>query len=186
MKKEYRSYFWLIPISGSIILIDQFTKYVVRHNIPYGGFWSHWPWLTPYFRIVHWYNTGVAFGLLQGQNILFACLALVIASAIFYFYPKFTEQDWLLRVALALQFGGALGNLIDRITIGHVTDFISVGNFAVFNVADSCITVGVLVMIIGIWQKDRQEKRDGGSQMQDENLISSNQSTDEKKPSNIK
>ena len=91
-----------------------------------------------------------------------------------------------MRVALALQFGGALGNLIDRITIGHVTDFISVGNFAVFNVADSCITVGVLVMIIGIWQKDRQEKRDGGSQMQDENLISSNQSTDEKKPSNIK
>ena len=113
----------------------------------------------PYARIVHWYNTGVAFGMLQGQNLVFSILAVIIAVAILYFYPKFTKEDWPLRLALALQFGGAMGNLIDRINLGHVTDFISVGNFAVFNIADASISVGVVVMIFGIWWTDRQEKK---------------------------
>lgn len=60
---------------------------------------------------------------------------------------------------MGLQLGGAVGNLIDRITIGHVVDFISVGNFAVFNVADSSITLGVIVLILGVWLQERQQKR---------------------------
>ena len=157
MKKVLRDYLFLFPISGTIILLDQITKALVRTNLAQGEAWSPWTWLMPYARIVHWYNTGVAFGMLQGQNLIFTILAVVIAAAIFYYYPKFSKEDWLLRLALALQFGGAIGNLIDRITLGHVTDFISLGNFAVFNIADASITVGVFVMILGIWWKDRQE-----------------------------
>lgn len=155
MKKYLKEYLFLLPVSGSIIIIDQLTKTLVRSNLSQGEVWSPWPWLMPYVRVVHWYNTGVAFGLLQGQNWFFSILAIVIAAAIFYYYPRFSKEEWLLRLALALQFGGAVGNLIDRINIGHVTDFISIGNFAVFNIADASITMGVFVMVIGIWWKDK-------------------------------
>lgn len=167
MKKVLKEYLFLFPVSGTIILLDQITKAFVRSNLSQGGAWSPWPWLMPYARIVHWYNTGVAFGLLQGQNFIFTILAVIIAAAIVYYYPKFSKEDWLLRLALALQFGGAIGNLIDRITLGHVTDFISVGNFAVFNIADASITVGVGVMILGIWWKDKLESKHGDQLIKD-------------------
>ncbi|PKN90290.1 MAG: hypothetical protein CVU45_03340, partial [Chloroflexi bacterium HGW-Chloroflexi-7] len=63
------------------------------------------------------------------------------------------------RFALSLQLAGAVGNLIDRIFFGRVTDFISVGNFAIFNVADSSITVGVIILLIAVWWQDRNEKK---------------------------
>jgi signal peptidase II len=159
LKKVLKEYLFLFPVSGTIVLLDQITKALVRSNLLQGEVWSPWPWLMPYARIVHWYNTGVAFGMLQGQNLIFTILAVIIAAAIVYYYPKFSKEDWPLRLALALQFGGALGNLIDRINIGHVTDFISIGNFAVFNIADASITLGVGVMIFGIWWKDKQESK---------------------------
>lgn len=161
MKKILREYLFLIPVSGTIILLDQFTKTLVRANLAQGETWTPWQWLMPYARVVHWYNTGVAFGLLQGQNWFFTILVVIIAAAIFYYYPRFSREDWLLRLALAMQFGGAVGNLIDRINVGHVTDFISISNFAVFNIADACITIGVIVMIVGIWWKDRHESDSG-------------------------
>jgi len=115
--------------------------------------------MTPYARFVHWQNTGVVFGLFQGQSMFFAVLAAIIAAAILYYYPRLSQRDWPLRIALGLQFGGAVGNLIDRLTIGHVTDFISVGNFAVFNIADASITSGVFIMLLGVWWQEVQEKK---------------------------
>lgn len=176
MKKVLKDYLFLFPVSGTIILLDQLTKVIVRSNLSQGQVWSPWPWLMPYGRIVNWYNTGVAFGLLQGQNFIFTILAVIIAAAIIYYYPKFSEEDWPLRLALAMQFGGAMGNLIDRITLGHVTDFISVGNFAVFNIADASITVGVGVMILGIWWKDKQESKSTNQLIESNNANSTDQS----------
>ena len=178
MKKILKEYLFLFPVSGTIILLDQITKAIVRTNLLQGEAWSPWPWLMPYARIVHWYNTGVAFGLLQGQNLIFTILAVIIASAIIYYYPKFSNEEWPLRLALALQFGGAMGNLIDRITLGHVTDFISVGNFAVFNIADASITVGVGVMIFGIWWKDKLESKQAKQLIKSNTGNSTDQSPD--------
>jgi len=64
-----------------------------------------------------------------------------------------------LRLAMSMQLGGAIGNLIDRLTIGHVTDFISVGKFAVFNIADASISVGAAVLFVGIWIMERRDKK---------------------------
>lgn len=159
MKAYLKKTRWLYLIAAIIIVLDQVTKELVRTLIPYGQSWSPWPWLAPYARLIHWSNTGVAFGMFQGKSILFAVLAAVVAAAIIYYYPQAPEQDRVLRFALAMQLGGAVGNLIDRIfQAGQVTDFISVGNFAIFNVADSCITVGVGVLLIGIWLEDKREK----------------------------
>jgi len=158
LKKTLKSYAVLFPIAGLIILLDQWTKSLVRLNLAFGEIWSPWQWLTPYARVVHWYNTGVAFGMFQDRSMLFAILNSIISIIIFIYFPRLTEGDWFLKIALSMQFGGAIGNLIDRITIGHVTDFISVGNFPVFNVSDASVTVGVGVMILGLWIQERKEK----------------------------
>jgi len=158
LKKKIRSYLVLFIIAGLIITLDQWSKSLVRSNLDMGEIWVPWAWLSPYARVVHWYNTGVAFGMFQDHGIIFKVLNSIIAAMILIFYPKLSENDWFLKVALSMQFGGAVGNLIDRFTIGHVTDFISLGNFAVFNVADAAVTLGVGVMIIGLWVQERREK----------------------------
>ena len=160
MKKWIKLYLGMVVISGSIIILDQITKAIVRVTIPLGGTWHYLPWLEPYARVIHITNTGVAFGLMQNLGWVFAILAVIIAGVIIYYYPKVDPKDKLLRIALCMQLAGALGNLIDRILFsGKVTDFISVGNFAVFNVADSSITIGVGLMILDILIQEYREKQ---------------------------
>lgn len=154
LKSYLRDYGFLLVVAGLIIVFDQWTKSLVRANLEFQEVWSPWPWLAPYARIVHWRNTGAVFGIFQGFGDIFTILAIVVAIAIIYYFPQVPREDWPLRVAMCLQLGGAVGNLIDRITIGWVTDFVSVGRFPVFNVADASISVGVAVLIIGVWWKD--------------------------------
>ena len=148
-------------IAVLIVGLDQWTKWLVRGNIPAGGTWlpDSLAWLSPYARIVHWYNTGAAFGMFQGGSMVFTVLAFIVIGAILYYYPQVERSDWPLRLAMSMQLGGAIGNLIDRLRIGHVTDFISVGTFPVFNVADASITVGCAVLLVGVWLNERAQKK---------------------------
>ena len=134
---------------GLLLALDQWTKALVRSNIPLGTDWlpDGLAWLEPYARIRHWYNSGAAFGIFQNGNLVFTILAIIVILLIFYYFPRTQRNDWWLRVAMAMQFAGAAGNLIDRLFFAHVTDFISVGNFAIFNVADASISVGVAVLL---------------------------------------
>lgn len=165
----FRKYWQIAVIAVLIVALDQWTKSLVRANIPLSGSWlpDSLQWLSPYARIVHWYNTGAAFGMFQQGGMVFTVLAFIVIGLILYYYPQVEKADWSLRLAMSMQLGGATGNLIDRLTIGHVTDFISVGNFPVFNVADASITVGAAVLFLGIWMMeiaDRKKKKDGASQ----------------------
>jgi signal peptidase II len=157
LKNIIKRYWLFVIIAGSIITLDQITKTIVRNNIPFGGSWMPWEWLEPIFRFVHWENTGAAFGLFQGGGIIFAILAVIISVFIIYYYPQIPENEKLMRVALSMQFAGAIGNLVDRIFRGPVTDFISVGDFPVFNIADSSITVGVGLLLLTFWLSERKE-----------------------------
>jgi len=74
------------------------------------------------------------------------------------YYPQIPQDEKLMRIAMSMQLGGALGNLIDRVIFGPVTDFISVGTFPVFNIADASITVGVGILILGLWLSERREQ----------------------------
>ena len=159
LKKLLRSYLVLFIPAGIIIALDQWTKFLLRSNLAVGETWSPWPWLAPYARVVHWYNTGVAFGMFQDKSILFLILSLLVSLAIIIYFPRVPASEWALRTALCMQLGGALGNAIDRIQFGHVIDFISVGNFPVFNVADSSITIGVFVLLLGIWLQERHTRQ---------------------------
>jgi signal peptidase II len=158
LRKFLRNYLALFSLAGIIVILDQFTKALVRQNLALGDVWTPWPWLMPFARIVHWKNTGAAFGMLQGFGDVFTILAIIVAIAILYYYPQVPKEDWMLRLAMGLQLGGALGNLVDRLAIGSVTDFIMIGNFPVFNISDASISVGVAILIIGVWLNERNQE----------------------------
>ncbi|MGH2581466.1 MAG: signal peptidase II [Anaerolineales bacterium] len=147
-------YLTLVFIAGWIVFADQWTKTWVRENLAYGESWMPWSALSPYARVLHWRNTGAAFGMLQEWGGIFTILAIIVALMIVYYFPRIERGDWPLRLAMGLQLGGALGNLVDRLQHGYVTDFISIGNFPIFNVADSSITVGVVILLFSVWFGD--------------------------------
>ncbi|MCD6475192.1 MAG: signal peptidase II [Anaerolineaceae bacterium] len=158
MKKNIKHYLFYFLVAGLIILLDQVTKELVRNNIVLGDSICAINGLCEYVRIVHWYNTGVAFGLFQGNSTIFAILISLVIVLITVFYSQLPRNDWFLKLALAFEMGGAAGNLIDRVQIGHVTDFMAVGDFAVFNVADACINIGVAFMFISILLEERRNR----------------------------
>ena len=130
-------------IAGLVIALDQVTKHLVRANLALGeSVPEHGP-----LRITYVTNTGAAFGILQGQTVfLMVTTFFGLAAILLYFlYPPM--EHGVLRLALGLQLGGAVGNLADRVRLGKVTDFIDVGPWPNFNVADSSIVVGVAIII---------------------------------------
>jgi signal peptidase II len=159
--KQIKNYAALFLVAAMIIALDQWTKSLVR-TLPLGDTWlpHGFEWLAPYARVVHWYNTGAAFGSFTGYSWVFTILAFVVTGLIIYYYPQVDASDWWLKLAMGMQMGGALGNVVDRLLRnGQVTDFISVGNFAVFNVADASISVGVVILLIGAWFKEKSERK---------------------------
>ena len=160
MNSKVRDFALLFGVAGVSVGLDQWTKGWVRANVEFGGQWlPEWlSWLSPYARIVHWYNSGAAFGIFQNGNLVFTTLAFIVIGAILYYYRQVEAEDWTLKLAMGLQLGGAAGNLIDRLLMGKVTDFISISVFPVFNIADASISIGVAVLLLGVWLKEREEK----------------------------
>lgn len=160
MTSKVKDYLILTGGAGFIVALDQWTKYLVRSNLALSETWSPFEWLAPYARIVHWNNTGAAFGIFPSGSMIFTIIAILVTIAILYYFPRVPSNQGALRLALILQMGGALGNLISRLVQGAVTDFISIGSFAVFNVADSSISIGVAVLIAGMWLEERKVARE--------------------------
>lgn len=144
-----RPYLTLLGIAGVVVAADQWTKYLIRSRLALGEQWAPWEWLAPFGRVVHSDNTGAAFGLFQDGALFFTIVAVVVSVAIFIYFPRVPHTERALRIALPMQLGGAAGNLIDRLLHdGRVTDFISLGRFPVFNVADASISIGVAVLLL--------------------------------------
>lgn len=146
---------FLIAVAGLAILVDQVTKaYVVAH-LARGESWMPVDAVEPYFRITHVRNSGAAFGIFPGGGQVFLVIAAVISLVILYFYRQLPGGVWLVRTALGLQLGGALGNVIDRLRLDFaVIDFFHVPGFPVFNVADSCISVGVALLALAMLREE--------------------------------
>jgi len=140
--------FILLQIAVLIIILDQFTKYLVETNLQMFEVYAPFPSIEPFFRIMHVYNTGAAFGIFPEGSLFFAIMAVLVSALILIYNFTMPGRHVGLRVALGLQMGGALGNFIDRVRIGHVTDFLDFGPWPLFNVADTAIVSGAV--IIGI------------------------------------
>lgn len=174
LKKHLADYAFLFLVAGGIILVDQVSKYIIRANLAIGEVYRPELWITEFARIVHWQNTGAAFGMFQSLGNVFMILSIIVSATIIYYFPQVPRQDWLIRLAMAMLLGGAVGNLIDRLNLGYVVDFVSVGEFPVFNVADASISLGVVVLFIGMWMQERQKKAE---QKNDNSAETSGQNT---------
>lgn len=133
----------LVILAASVVALDQLTKYLVRANMEWGESIPS----EGFIRLTYATNTGGAFGIFANQTFLLA-LAAVLGILIFLVYFRYIPlESTLLKVGLGLDLGGAVGNLIDRLRFGEVTDFIDIGPWPVFNVADSAIVVGTILII---------------------------------------
>ncbi len=158
-KKPRKQYSILLIVVTLIVAFDQWTKWLVRKNIPLNTSWlpESLDWLSPYARITYIQNKGASFGMFQDGRIFLTILALlVIIGAIYYVLTVDFADGWTLAAA-GLYIGGAIGNLIDRLTIGSVTDFVSVGTFYIFNVADASINVSVAMLLLILWIHERRK-----------------------------
>ena len=150
----------LFLVAGVAVLVfaaDRVTKAWVSDNIPLG---TARPVVGDYVRIVHAQNTGAAFGLLPERTTLLSVLSVVAVLAIVYYYRQIASNSALVSATLGMQLGGAFGNLLDRITQGYVVDFVDVGlgdvRFWAFNVADSSIVVGIILVTLALWYEERR------------------------------
>ncbi len=132
----------LIQLAILVFLIDQFSKFLVRELLVLR---ESFP-ATGFLRITHTFNTGSAFGLFQDQNTPLILVSLVGITVLVIIYRSQRLPSGLLRLSLGLQMGGAVGNLLDRVRLGHVTDWVDVGPWPVFNVADASIVTGLVLL----------------------------------------
>ena len=137
---------WFLLSTIAVVLgADQLTKYVVKSNLRLGESWPS----DGLFRLTHGTNTGAIFGLFPSQTAILIVASFVAIGFLFYFYRTHAMPRPLLRLAIGLQLGGALGNLTDRLAAGAVVDFIGLGWWPLFNLADSSIVVG-MALLFGI------------------------------------
>jgi signal peptidase II len=141
----------LASVAGAVLILDQASKALVLTHLPLGG---SLPVIPGFFDLTHVHNPGGAFGFLSGMSadirgLLFVAVSLLAAGLILYFYWQTPVDQRVLAVGISLLFGGAIGNLVDRIRFGIVVDFLDLYagdlHWPAFNVADSAITVGVVI-----------------------------------------
>lgn len=146
----------LFGVAAFTIMVDQLTKWIVVQTLDYGETWAPIPLLNDIFDITYTRNTGAAFGMAQDFGNIFLLIAVIVVGAIVYYYRNLPTNSWVVRLTLGLQMGGALGNALDRITRGFVVDFFHLHGWPIFNIADSVIVVGVVVLVVILWREDRQ------------------------------
>jgi signal peptidase II len=148
----HRYAFWLAAVA--VVGLDQMTKAIVRSSLEVGESWPDEDW---FIKIHHVTNSGAAFGILRGETPFLIVMALIGVGAIYLYYRYPPFNHWAATLGIGMLLGGASGNLIDRVRMGRVTDFVDVGDFPSFNVADSAINIGVATIIIGyLWFEARR------------------------------
>jgi signal peptidase II len=145
----------LLGVAVLVLILDQLTKVWVTVALPEGGWWSPLPGLWRVLRVTHITNSGAAFGIFPNQGNFFILIAVVVVLAIVLYYRHLPAGGWLVRLSLGLQLGGAIGNLLDRLRYGYVVDFIDIGFWPIFNLADASIVTGVIILAYCLWQEER-------------------------------
>lgn len=158
MKRQYYIGISLF-ITIVILILDQITKYIITKTMQIGDSFE----LIPNFlNITSHRNSGAAWGILSGKIAFFYIITVVILIVLIVFYIKEAKHNLLMQVAISLLFAGALGNFIDRVLNGEVVDFVDTYifsyNFPIFNVADSSLTIGVLLIIIALLKDMKTEE----------------------------
>jgi signal peptidase II len=137
---KFKKETWLFAgITSLVVLLDQILKLLVLKFQPSWQFW--------FIYVDFIQNTGAGFGILKGHTLALGIISLIVTLAILIFYKKF-PKDWLFQVLLALFLGGTVGNLIDRLGRSYVIDYLGTTFWPAFNLADACITVATIGLIL--------------------------------------
>jgi signal peptidase II len=142
----------LFLIALIVLGADQASKAWVIENIPLNTTYDILPPIRELFVLTHITNSGAAFGLFPQLSLVFTFVALIVSLVIVAYYRSIPGGQWLVRVSLGLQLGGAIGNLIDRLRFGYVTDMLYVRYVPVFNIADASIVAGVGLLMFHLWR----------------------------------
>jgi len=126
-------------LSVVLVALDQLTKYLLQGKTIE---------LLPYVSLQYAENTGAAFSLLTGQNALLIFISFIALGVVVYYFRRYP-------LALSFMLAGLLGNLLDRVLFGFVRDFISIGIWPIFNVADTCATIGVLLLLYAFHREEK-------------------------------
>ena len=147
----------LLVVAGTAVIADQLTKSIVTTRLPIGDAVAS---LGP-FSIHHVQNTGIAFGLFADSTTAVIVLTAAAVTAMLVFFARQAQRHPLLPVALGLVIGGSVSNLVDRVRLGHVTDFLDFLYWPAFNLADTFIVVGVALLFVSFVASDRTSPRLG-------------------------
>lgn len=158
--KEVRKYYFFV-ISLFVIILDYITKKLIVNNLDLGEQISV---IGNFFLITSHRNRGAAFGILQDQRIFFIIITIaILAGIVWYFNSVRKSARAILLIGLTLVFGGAIGNFVDRVRFGEVVDFVQLNfgtyTFPIFNVADSAIVIGVILIILDTLIEIRKEQK---------------------------
>jgi signal peptidase II len=158
---------WAVPasVAAVVITLDQLSKLWVVAALGPETMTNFIPLLGDTVRIAYSHNTGIAFSLLQGHPELLTLSALaIVAGAVYFYLTQLPNRRTLVQVIIGLILGGAFGNLIDRVRLGYVVDFVQVGWFPIFNLADSAITVGAALLMLQFLRDELAQRQNGDSQ----------------------
>lgn len=143
-----------------VILVDQWTKWIVDKKMEV---YESIPIIENFFYLTSHRNKGAAWGILQGHMTFFYIITVVVIVGIIYYMQKHAKDNRLLAISLSLLLGGAIGNFIDRLVRKEVVDFLDFiiinYDFPIFNVADSALTIGVILILIVTFLDERKAKK---------------------------
>jgi signal peptidase II len=146
-------------IAFFVVALDQFTKWLIVRHLEIG---ESIPVIPGFFFITSHRNTGAAWGILEGQMWLFYIITLIVAAGIIYYLQIHAKGKPLFQTSLAFILGGAVGNFTDRLFRKEVVDFLDTYifgyDFPIFNIADSALTIGVILLMIQMFREERKEK----------------------------
>lgn len=134
---------FFLAVSFLIVFVDQLSKFLVRR---FSSSLGQFPLLV-FVR-----NYGAGFGILHGQRVFLIIFSFIVIGLILHYYDEIPEL-WHMRMFAAFLLGGTVGNLFDRLLFGYVTDFIDLGFWPTFNIADAAVTVGVIGLLLGSWEE---------------------------------
>jgi signal peptidase II len=152
---------WPLIVAAIVVMLDQITKAVVIRAFASPDSGASKQIIPHLLDFRHDENTGAAFSLFQGRSTTLLLIGVIVIGVLIYYYRALPQGQPVLRLAVGGVLGGAVGNIIDRVRLGHVTDWIHITHYPTFNIADSCITIGMITLAISLLFMDRIARRDG-------------------------
>lgn len=154
---------WAVPtlMAGVVVTLDQLSKLWVVQALGPQTMTNFIPIVGDTVRIAYSHNTGVAFSLFQGHPELLTISALLIVAGAIYFYAtQLPNRRTMIQLIMGLIMGGAIGNILDRVRLGYVVDFLQVGWWPIFNLADSAISIGAALLMLQFLRDELAQRRD--------------------------